>query len=87
MFFAAVLLGFAVCAGSKALAPADLVMPLVATAFIALAVVSGLIAWFARGDGRQELTYTDVAGALMLIGAFAAAAIEPDQMVRLVESR
>ena len=87
MFFAAVLLGLAVCAGSKVLAPADLVMPLVAMAFIALAAVSGLIAWRAPIGSRQELSYTDVAGALMLIGAFAAAAIEPEQMVRLVESR
>lgn len=61
-------------------------MPLVATAFIALAALSGLIAWRTPIGGRQELTYTDVAGALMLIGAFAAAAIEPEQMVRLVET-
>jgi hypothetical protein len=34
---------------------------------------------------RNQVTYADVAGALTLIGLCAAATIDPDQMVRLVE--
>ena len=34
----------------------------------------------------DNVTYADVAGALTLIGLCAAATIDPEQMVRLVES-
>ncbi len=86
-FAGAVLLGFAVCGASKAMLPSDLVMPLVASAFLVIAAALGLVAWRHRGMDPRQVTYTDVVGALTLIGVFAAAAIEPEQMVRLVESR
>ena len=61
-------------------------MPLVATVFFLLAAVLVPLAWLRRGMNPLNVTYADVAGALTLIGVFAAAAIEPEQMVRLIES-
>jgi glutamine phosphoribosylpyrophosphate amidotransferase len=62
-------------------------MPIVATLFLALACVLGLVAWRHRGEDAAGITYADAAGALTLIGFFAAATIDPDQLVWLVESR
>jgi hypothetical protein len=84
VFAGAVFLGFAVWGISSATFSADLVMPLVATTFFALAAALGLVAWRYRGMDPNRVTYADVAGALTLIGVFAAAAIEPEQMIRLV---
>jgi hypothetical protein len=84
VFAGALIVGFAVWGASTAMLSADLVMPLVATTFLLLATVLGLAAWHFRGMNPNRVTYTDVAGALTLIGVFAAAAIEPQQMVRLV---
>jgi hypothetical protein len=86
VFAGAVLVGFAVAIISKAMLSADLVMPLVASTYLVLAAVLGLVAWWSRGMDPNRVTYADVAGALTLIGVFAAAAIEPEQMVRLVAS-
>jgi hypothetical protein len=86
VFGGAVLLGFAVWGISRAALSADLVMPLVSTAFFVLAAALGLVAWRHRGMDPSRVTYMDVAGALTLIGVFAAAAIEPEQLVRLVAS-
>jgi hypothetical protein len=62
------------------------VMPIVASLFFAFAAVFGLVAFLqsSRID-LTRVTYADVAGALTLIGICAAATIDPEQMVRLVE--
>jgi hypothetical protein len=86
VFAGAVAAGFAVWVVSKATLSPDLVMPLVATAFFVLAATVALLAWRHRGMDPHRVTYRDVAGALTLIGVFAAAAIEPQQMVRLFAS-
>ncbi len=49
VFAGAVLLGFAVAVISKAMLPSDLVMPLVATTYLVLAAVLGMVAWWCRG--------------------------------------
>jgi hypothetical protein len=85
VFIGAVIVGFAAWGVFQATLTPDLVMPLVATVFFVLAVVVGPLAWFCRGISPLDVTYTDVVGALTLIGVFAAAAIEPEQMVRLIE--
>lgn len=85
-FFAAVLAVVGVFALSRATLPADLVMPLVSTALIALAAAFGAAAWWRGWMDPNGVTYRDVAGALVLIGLCAAATIDPDQMVRIVQS-
>lgn len=85
VFIGAVVAGFAAWGVFQATLNPDLVMPLVATVFFVLAVVVGPLAWLRRGMSPLNVTYTDVVGALTLIGVFAAAAIEPEQMVRLLE--
>ena len=72
---------------SQTMLPPDMTMPIVATLFLALACVLGLVAWRHRGTTPAGITYADAAGALTLIGFFAAATIDPEQLVRLVESR
>jgi hypothetical protein len=85
-FGAAVFGSFAAWGASTMTLPPDLIMPVVATLFLGFAA---LLAMFARRDrdlDSGQVTYSDVAGALTLIGLCAAATIDPDQMVRLVES-
>lgn len=86
VFVGAVVTGFAAWGVFQATVSPDLVMPLVATVFFLLAAVLVPLAWLRRGMNPLNVTYADVAGALTLIGVFAAAAIEPEQMVRLIES-
>jgi hypothetical protein len=86
VFAGAVAAGFAVWGVSTAALSADLVMPLVTTTFLVFAAVLGVVAWRYRGMDPNRVTYTDVAGALTLIGVFASAAIEPEQMLRLLAS-
>ena len=54
-----------------------------------LFALAALVALFASSCGppRRDsgITYWDVAGALVLLGACAAALVDPDHMVRLVE--
>ena len=85
VFIGAVVVGFAAWGIFQATLTPDLVMPLVATVFFVLAVVVGPLAWLRRGMSPLNVTYTDVVGALTLIGVFAAAAIEPEQMIWLLE--
>jgi hypothetical protein len=61
----------------------DHVLPGVSTLLFALAAAVALIAW-RRPTRGPRLCYWDVAGVLTFIGICVAAAIEPDQMVRLV---
>ncbi|MDQ8729423.1 hypothetical protein [Bradyrhizobium sp. LHD-71] len=91
-FLGATIIALATWSVSQAMLPPDMVMPLVATLFLVLAAGIGTVAWRRRRvEGTQvasaQVTYADVAGALTLIGFFVAATIDPDQLVRLVESR
>lgn len=87
-------LGFAVAILAAALVLAlapralsqDAVMPAVSTLLLGSAALFGLIAWRRGRANPQTVTYADVAGALWLIGLFAAATIEPEQLVRLVSA-
>lgn len=87
-FATAVLVAFALPAAYAL--PMDLMLPAIS---ILLFISAGLVALFASSDGRlfgqvqatSQPTYWDVAGALTLIGICAAATVDPDQMVRLVE--
>ena len=64
--------------------PPDAVMPAVSTLLLLFAVLFGVIAWRRGRMNPGEVSFADVAGALTLIGLFAAATIEPEQLVRLV---
>ena len=86
-FFVALFIAVAGWGLSRATMTPDLVMPIVATLILAFAAVFGAIAWRHGAMDSGGVTFRDVAGALTLIGLCAAAAIEPDQMVRLVQSR
>ena len=60
-------------------------MPIVSSLLLVFAGAFGVIAWRRGRMNPDNVTYADVAGALVLIGLFAAATIEPDQLVRLVD--
>jgi hypothetical protein len=85
-FAAATVAGFSAWAAASAILSQDAVMPLVASVFLGLAALFGLAAWRIRPADPARVTHRDVAGALTLIGICAAATIEPEQMVRLVEA-
>jgi len=70
-------------AASATLQPV-LTMPLVATWLLGFALVFGVVAWRKGPTDAEDVTYWDVAGGLMLIGLFAAATVEPDQLIRTV---
>lgn len=74
-------LGWAVAAR---VLPPDAVIPTVSTLMLGFAALFGVIAWRREPKDSSNVTYADVAGALTLIGLFAAATIEPEQLVRLV---
>jgi hypothetical protein len=86
-FLGATMAGFAAWGGALVLLPTDMVMPVVATLFLVMATGLAVVAWSHRGMDPAQVTYADAAGALTLIGFFAAMTIDPDQLVRLVESR
>lgn len=85
-FGGAVFASFAAWGASTVTLPPDLIMPLVATLFLGFAAVLAIFDRRHRDLNSNQVTYADVAGALTLIGICAAATIDPDQMVRLVES-
>ena len=85
-FAAALLAGLVFWIGLFVLVPADLMMPAVTTLLLVLAAGFAVIAWRQRSEDPAHVTYTDVAGALTLIGLCAGATIDPDQMVRIVAS-
>jgi hypothetical protein len=64
---------------------ADALLPVLVITFFLMACVAALFAWHDRGR-RRRLTYWDVSGLLTLIGILLASAVEPDQLVRLVEA-
>lgn len=85
-FAAATLAGFAAWSGLIATIPHDFIMPVIATMFLAFAATFAVIAWQRRGEDPTRVTYADVAGALTLIGLFAASTIDPDQLVRIIQT-
>ncbi len=62
-------------------------MPVVATLFLGFAAAFGALAWWRGWLDSGDVTYRDIAGALTLIGICAAATIDPEQMMRLMQSR
>jgi hypothetical protein len=70
--------------GAATLLPAGHAAPMVATLAFVFAALLALVAWRADRPGATEVTYGDAAGALTLVGLFAAALIDPDHLVRIV---
>ncbi len=85
-FAAATFAGFAAWSGLVVSIPGDLVMPVMASIFLLFAAGFAVIAWRNHKEDPTRVTYADVAGALTLIGLFAASTIDPDQLVRIVEN-
>jgi hypothetical protein len=84
-FAAATAIAFAGSVAATTLLPHDLALPVISMLFFLLAAA---IAAVGQGRGPAEhgaLTYWDIAGALTFVGIFAAALVEPEQLVRLVE--
>lgn len=83
------LVALGVVAGAALLAgrflPAGFMLPAVCTLLFAAACAVALPAWRSRAAPSAWPTYWDVAGALMLIGVGAAALLQPEQLVALVE--
>jgi len=87
-FAAATFSGFAAWSGLIVTIGPNMIMPVIATLFLAFAAGFAVIAWRSRGgEDPTRVTYADVAGALTLIGLFAASTIDPDQLVRIVQSK
>ena len=84
-FAGAIFAVFAAWGASRMALSPDLIMPAVATLFLVFAAAFAVVSWRHRGMDPNQVTYADVAGALTLIGLCAAATIDADQMVRLVE--
>jgi hypothetical protein len=63
----------------------EMLLPTIATLFFALAAVIAVIAW--NRATTQSVSYRDVTGLLVLLGIGVAAAIEPDQMVQLLQAK
>jgi len=84
-FAAATLSGFAAWSGLIVTIPPNMIMPVIATLFLAFAAGFAVVAWRNRGEDPTRVTYADVAGALTLIGLFAASTVDPDQLVRTVQ--
>ena len=71
---------------STRMLPPDAVMPAVTTALLGFAALFGVTAWRRGRMDSTNVTHADVAGALTLVGLCAAATIDPDQMMRLVQA-
>ncbi len=85
-FAAATFAGFAAWSGLIVTLPPHVVMPVIATMFLTFAAGFAVVAWRRRGEDPTRVTYADVAGALTLIGLFAASTIDPDQLLKIIES-
>ena len=85
-FVAAILTCAVVWAVATQTLPPDAVMPAVSTLLLGFAALFGVIAWRRGRTDSANVTYADVAGALTLVGICAAATIDPEQMVRLVQA-
>jgi hypothetical protein len=84
-FAAATLTGFTVWTGCVTTLPHGFAAPIVTSVFLVLAALFAIVAWWCRKDDPTNVTYTDVAGALTLIGLCLSATIEPDPLLRLVQ--
>jgi hypothetical protein len=63
----------------------DAVLPTITMLFYLMACGAVLLAWLdGSSSNSSRLTYWDVSGLLTLIGICVAAAVEPEQLVRLV---
>ena len=83
-FAAATFAGFAAWSGLIVSVPVGWIMPVLATMFLTFAAGFAVIAWRYRREDPTRVTYADVAGALTLIGLFAASTVDPEQLVRIV---
>jgi len=87
VFAAAVLTAVAALAFTTKMLPHGAVWPAISTLLFVFAALAAFVAWrFGRPSEHEALSYWDVAGALTLIGICAGALVDPDQLVRLVES-
>ncbi len=86
MFAAALVAGIATWIITERTFSSDHALALVATLLFGLAALAALVAWSRGATGRHRLTYWDTAGALTFIGIGAAALIDPEQMLRLIET-
>jgi hypothetical protein len=64
----------------------EMLLPAIATLFFALAAVLAAVAWN-RATSQSAISYRDVTGLLVLFGICAAAAVEPDHMVQLLQDK
>jgi hypothetical protein len=85
-FAAATMAGFAAWSGLIVTIPTNLIMPVLATMFLLFAAGFAVVAWRNHREDPTSVTYADVAGALTLIGLFAASTIDPDQLVRAIHA-
>jgi len=83
-FLASVLLTAAVLAAAVTLAK-DLALPVITALLFGLAALVTLLAWRSPAGPQNSVSYWDVAGALVLIGAFTGTMLEPEQVVRLLD--
>ncbi len=63
----------------------EMLLPAIATLFFALAAAIAAIAW--NRTTNQSVNYRDVTGLLVVLGIGVAAAIEPDQMIQLLQGK
>jgi hypothetical protein len=64
--------------------PDHLLMPAITTLLFVLALVFALVAWVRCSTDEYDVTYWDVAGAVVLIGIGASVLIEPEQLAGFV---
>ncbi len=68
--------------------PAGALLPATATGLFTLAAIAAALAWIEGGNGAaRHLTCRDIAGLFTFAGICVAAAIDPDELVRLLASR
>jgi hypothetical protein len=85
-FAAVTFSAFAAWSGLIVTIPSSLVTPMIATHFLAFAGFFAAVAWRRRREDPTRVTYADVAGALTLIGLFAASTIDPEQLAQFVQA-
>jgi hypothetical protein len=87
MFAASALLAFLILAISGRPLP-DGALPMAVMLLFGLAAVASVFAWKSRQRrAGTQLTYWDVAGALVLIGVGLSVLIEPEQLAGVIESQ
>jgi hypothetical protein len=86
-FFCSVIIVFIVYATVPRAVPAAMVVPAIAALLYLLAAAAALIGWWTHENRKAgHVTYWDVAGALTFIGIGLSALVDPEQMVRLIET-